>query len=251
MAKSKAEHRKSRNAIIGQELVDLGSAGVGGGGAVATKAGINLLKPIFGRKIAQWITQGALGGGLGGAAHGFGTGLVQEDKRPIKESLKEGLLGGLAGGSLGLAGGKVVQGINAKKLKNLKNTKILRKAETDFYKDYIQQTYVKRRDLGNIEFTQAGLETVSKQPEAGRNFNTLKKDIQNAKYLGEELPNHPRKDGIIKFHKLEKDGQEFLIAERNDGKKYYMSKLKDSSETQPSRVGTELSNNGISPINKN
>lgn len=152
---------------------------------------------------------------------------------------------------LGLVGGKVTQGIKVVQLRKLKDSKVLRKAETDFYKDYIQQTSIKRKDLGNIDFTQAGLETVSKQPEAGRNFSTLKTDVKYAKYIRVELPAHPRNDDIIKYHILEKDNQEFLIGETSDGKKYYMSKIKNGSEVQPSGVDSEPFTNIIPDINKN
>ena len=44
---------------------------------------------------------------------------------------------------------------------------------------------------------------------------------------------------------LEKDGQEFLIGETSNGKKYYMSKMKNGSGGQPSRVASEPSDNII------
>ena len=241
-----AEYRDVRNKNIGKGIVDIGTAfiPIGGGGKIALK-GADLLKPFLGKKIATGVANGAVTGAKAGIIHGGATGIVDEDVNPLVSAAQEGLGGTLFGGALGYGGEKIVQGINARKLKNLTNRKDLRKAETNYYKDYIQQTSVKRKDLGDIDFTQAGLETVSKQPEAGRNFATLKKDIKNAVYKNEELPDHPRNDGIVKFHRLEKDGQDFLIGETAEGKKYYMSKINDELETRPSGGGTNPSNNII------
>lgn len=216
------------------------------------KIGFKALTPLFGKKMAQNIAEGIGGGLVGGVADGAVTGATRgiiEDKNPIvtgaKDALTNGAIGAVGGGLVGGAIGKGIKAYRGNKLKNIEDVKDLRKKESQYYKDYIQQTSLKREDLGQIDFTNAGLETVSKDPQAGRNLSTLKNDIKNAKYLGEELPTHPRNDNIVKFHRLEKDGQEFLIGETSNGKKYYMSKMKDGSGGQPSRVVSEPSDNII------
>jgi len=226
-----------------------------GKGIKAAAWGTKKLTPYLGKKIGQSVAENSIGGAFGGGLMGLTQGFDRTNEHPYIEAAKTGVLGSLmglglgAGASFGL--GKLEQNAVGRKLKNIKDTKTLRKAETGYYKDYIQQTSVKRPDLGNIDFTQAGLETVSKSPESGRNFATLKKDIKNAKYVGTELPNHQRTDNIVKFHKLEKDGQEFLIGETPDGKKYYMSKVKDGISEQPSRAVPKPSDNIIPQSEKN
>ncbi|MBQ4115553.1 hypothetical protein IJD34_09145 [bacterium] len=63
-------------------------------------------------------------------------------------------------------------------MKKIDNLKLLRKKETNFYKDYIQGTKSKHSQIGDIKYTQSGLETVSKQPNAGRDFGSLKKRVK-------------------------------------------------------------------------
>ena len=92
-----------------------------------------------------------------------------------------------------------------------------------YYSDYIQGRNTDS-EIGKIDFTQAGLETVSKQPLAGKNFMSLQKDIKEADYISKELPSHHRDDNIKAFHILKNQNQEFLIGEMDSGNKYYMSK---------------------------
>ena len=237
-------YKQKVNTILTLETMPMGA------GKAATQWGASKLTPFFGKKIAGNIAEGVGAGAVGGGVFGAGNAAI-EGENPVVGGITGVVGGGLSGGLLNSAIGSVARGVKARQLKKIKDTKTLRKAETDFYKDYIQQTSVNRGDLGNIGFTQAGLETVSKQPEAGRNFANLKNDIKNAKYINEELPKHPRNDNIVKFHKLEKDGQEFLIGETSDGNKYYMSKIKDGSDIQPSGVGSEPPNNIVNDISEN
>ena len=239
------ENAKTMAKLYGGAALEIGSAAIPfGAGARAAGTAIKVLKPYLGKKIAQEVGTGLVSGALSGSVFGSGRGLM-EDKNPLLTAAQDMLLGGITGGAIGGAVGKVGKTVAGKKLNKIENLKDLRKAEKNYYKNYIQETKVSRKDIGDIDFTQAGLETVSKQPQAGRNFTTLKNDIKNAKYLGEETLNHPRTDGIVKFHRLEKDGQHFLIGETKNGKKYYMSKIIDDSELRPSRVGSEPSINII------
>lgn len=237
-------YKQKVNTILTLETLPMGL------GKTATQWGAAKLTPFFGKAISKNVAEGVGAGAVGGGVFGAGNAAI-EGENPIVGGITGIVGGGLSGGLLNGAIGGVVRGVKARQLKKIKDTKTLRKAETDFYKDYIQQTSVNRGDLGNIGFTQAGLETVSKQPEAGRNFVNLKNDIKNAKYINEELPKHPRNDNIVKFHKLEKDGQEFLIGETSDGNKYYMSKIKDGSDVQPSGVGSEPPNSIVNDISEN
>ena len=151
-------------------------------------------------------------------------------RNPLETMALDAVIGALGGGAVSGAYGKGVQMVRGSRLRNFiisdKNLKELRKQENNYYKDYIQGTKTKRSDLGDISYTQAGLETVSKKPSAGRYFANLKKDIKTAKYIKEEQPSHIRNDDIIKFYRLEKGNKEFLIAETPSGKKYYMSSMK-------------------------
>ena len=178
MAKSKAEHRKSRNAIIGQELVDLGSAGVGGGGAVATKAGINLLKPIFGRKIAQWITQGALGGGLGGAAHGFGTGLVQEDVNPITQGLIEGGSGAVTGAGIGYGASQIGKNLALSGIRNNVEDALRQQHYFDDYIEGLNNVAVSKQGLSMSDIRALKIGDYG-QKRQGLEYNFIGKNIQN------------------------------------------------------------------------
>lgn len=142
-ARANRDYTDVRNANIGQGVVDIGSAAIGGGGATATKAGVSLLRPLLGKKIALQTTQGLLGGGLGGAAHGFGTGLVQEDVNPFTQSLIEGGIGAVTGGGIGYGLGKAGQKIaynNLFKNDGIGLGRILNDDETKFanyFDDYV------------------------------------------------------------------------------------------------------------------
>lgn len=253
-AERKQYDKELRNYLTKQyagAALEIGSAAIPVGGSAKLASGvIKLAKPYLGKKIAQEVGTGLVSGALSGGVFGAGRGLM-EDKNLIATGLQDATIGGLSGGAIGGVVGKVGKNIAGKNLKKIDNLQELRKAETKFYKNYLQETKVNRNDLGDINFTQAGLETVSKQPQAGRNFATIKNDIKTAKYLRPEKPNHDRIDNIVKFHRLEKDGQQFLIGETKDGNKYYMSKMIDGSEARPIRVGTEPSDNIINDVSKN
>lgn len=129
------EYTDVRNQNIGQGIVDIGTGFIGGGGALATKAGINVLKPYLGKKIAQAVTQGAIGGGLGGLAHGVGTGFVQEDINPVTQGLQEGVLGAAFGGLGGYGLGKIAKGVEKQRiLGNAENAEMLDK----WFSDYVE-----------------------------------------------------------------------------------------------------------------
>lgn len=79
-------------------------------------------------------------------------------------------------------------------------------------------------------------------------MTSLIKEVREAKYIGEELPSHIRKDKTVKFHTLENNQKQYLVAEADNGqKKYYLTKKADGHEARPSRGGAvpSASNNII------
>ena len=234
--------------------LEIGSAAVPGYGG-AKLAGIlaKKLAPKLGRKIAQEIATGTLKGASAGTVEGLGRGL-REDENPLKTAAQDTLTGAVLGSAGGATGGNVERVVRGKELKQIENLKNLRKKETDYYKNYIQGTKTNHHYLGDIKFTQAGLETVSKQPNAGRDLSSLQKDLSNAEYIGFEKPHHKKhgaKDNITGFHKLQNDSKEFLVADTNKDLKYYLSKQKDDIGNRPSRVEPTSSNYIITDFNTN
>jgi len=185
-ARANRDFTDVRNANIGQGIVDIGSAAIGGGGATATKAGVQILRPLLGKKIALQTTQGLLGGGLGGAAHGFGTGLVQEDVNPLTQGLIEGGIGLGTGGAIGLGTGQIGKrlaynnlfkndGIGLGKVLNGDETKFANyfddyvsglKGDPDFITDFSQLPAVGERMLFDNAITNLRLARQGLRPSA-------------------------------------------------------------------------------------
>lgn len=216
-ARADRDYTDVRNANIGQEATELISAGIGGGGATATKVGARLLRPLFGKKIALQTTQGLLGGGLGGAAHGFGTGLVQEDVNPFTQGLIEGGIGLGIGGGIGLGLGQIGKrlaynnlfkndGIGLGKILNGDETKFANyfddyvsglKGDPEFITDFSQLPAVGERTLfdnanTNLRLARQGLRPRATTAEGQYNFigeNAQKADkvaLNNAQKLFNE-----------------------------------------------------------------
>lgn len=148
------EYTDVRNQNIGQGIVDIGTGFIGGGGALATKAGINVLKPYLGKKIAQTVTQGAMGGGLGGLTHGVGTGIVQEDVNPVTQGLQEGVLGAIGGGLGGYGLGKIAKGLEKQRiLGNADNAEML----DNWFSDYVEGITNKTKPLAEYRGLKQGI----------------------------------------------------------------------------------------------
>lgn len=248
------EHLLNQAKNYGGAALEIGSAFVPAyGGPKLVGAVANKLAPKVGRKIAQELASGLLKGASSGTVEGFGRGLI-EDENPFNTAIQDTVSGAIGGLGLGAGGAKAEKGIRGNELKKLNDFKLLRKKETDFYKDYIQKTKSKHPQIGNIEYTQAGLETVSKHPNAGRDFASLKKGIEQAEYLGYEQPYHQKhglKDNIKGFYKLKNKDKEFLIADTSDGAKYYMSKQTGDVSNRPSRVDLTSPNSNITDFTQN
>ena len=220
---SSDDYKQKANLILAAETLPLGL------GKTITQAGANYLRPYLGKAISKGVTEGIGSGFVGGAVEGVGRGFI-EGENPIKTGVNDALIGATVGGlgSAAILGG--VKMFRGNQLRNMPNKtradkKAIRKVAKEYYKDYIQQTNVNRKDLGKIYFGDEGLqETLNHHVKNSQNFLKLKNNIINAEYIGEEVLLHPRKDDIIKFHRLKKDGEEYLIGETSKGKKYYLSK---------------------------
>lgn len=235
---------------FGGAALEIGSAAILIG--VGARLGIGITKalaPKLGKKIAQEIGTGLVSGGLSGAVGGFGQGML-EDKNPVLTSL--------GGGTLGALGGKTVKDVKGNKLSKMLTSsraekRNLRNDGKEFYRDYIQGTSINREDLGTINFDSEGLrETGKQQVKHLSNLKNLKKNIKEAEYITTETPIHPHKN-IKQFHRLRKDGEDFLIAETKNGKKFYIAK--DTENKIPSKdiaAETEYTLDGtINSIPKN
>ena len=248
------EHLLEQAKNYGGAALELGSAFVPGyGGAKVAGTLAKKLAPRLGRKIAKEIATGTLKGASSGTLEGLGRGLL-EDENLLKTAIQDTIVGTASGAGLGMAGANVEKAVRGNNLKKIDDLKLLRKKETDFYKDYIQGTKSRHPQIGDIDYTQSGLETVSKQPNVGRYFDSLKKELNNAEYLDYELPyhkNHGVKDNIRGFHKLKNNNKEFLIADTPDGAKYYMSKQIGDVGNRPSRVEPTSPTNIIPSLQTN
>lgn len=275
--KADEEYKNTRNKNIALGLIDIGVSAIPSGAGAALlktavkkglqKAGKELpnkiirgvmakadgslkIKPVvskIGDKLAETTLNSSIDGAITGALHGSLTAAV-DNKNPIKEGVKDAVTGAAISSLTSFGAGKIIQKAEGKTLKNIENIKELRRAETDYYKNYNQGRSITHPELGKIDFTQAGLETVSRKTELARDYDSLIKEVREAKYIGEELPSHTRKDKTVKFHTLENNQKQYLVAEADNGqKKYYLTKKADGPEARPSRGGAvpSASNNII------
>lgn len=194
------EYRDVRNKAIGKGAVEIGSAliPVGAGAKVATK-GISLLKPVLGRKGAEFVTKGAIGGATAGALHGAGYSAIDEDLNPVQQiagdALGWGTAGMVGGAALG-AGNKVFRNIKAGKLKqaraNKANVKPVEAVEemVNPYTGEVIEAPLKQSVAR--EATPTGL-SVGRKTKPSK----LKSTMQKAGTLPEELNNKPIEYEVI------------------------------------------------------
>jgi hypothetical protein len=108
----------------------------------------------------------------------------------------------------------------------------LRKLVFEYYKNYLQGKYFFHPVLGKILFSRRGIDkfiSSSANKEKLIMVTILTNIVETGRYLGSEEPSHPRKDGIIKFHRINtlvKVGRAFkevslLVAEDRNGKIFY------------------------------
>lgn len=225
-------------------------------GTTATKAIGAKLAPLVGRKIGQNIAQTSGSGLVSGGAYGGIKGLLNENENPAVEALKYGGLGLVGGAAVGGATGAIGKNIAGKNLKKLPTAtradkRTVRTDGKQYYRDYIQDTSIKRNDLGKINFDSVGLgETATQKTKNMVNFPDLKKNIKNAEYIGEEIKEHLDPE-IKKIHRLRNGNEDYLIAETQNGKKYYLSKYNENSfQSTPAETGDALkATNNIIPDN--
>lgn len=229
-------YRQTRNLNIGKGIIDIGTAfvPVGGVGKLGLK-GAQALTPALGKKLSQEIASGAIAGSKAGVIHGGATGLIDENINPLTQGAIEGGIGLGLGGGLGLAGGQIVKGVKARKLRKSKTNdlskeeiKKLRDDARSFYDDYIKGTSVTRDDLGKIHFGNAGInEQVSKGLHNANVIPDLKKQIKTGKKQQKPRNDYERED-IKQFHiidnKINNKNIEYQIAEDTRGNKYYFAK---------------------------
>src|SRR5699024_11183291 len=130
------------------------------------------IKPVvskIGDKLAETTLNSSIDGAITGALHGSLTAAV-DNKNPIKEGVKDAATGAAISSLTSFGAGKIIQKAEGKTLKNIENIKELRRAETDYYKNYNQGRSITHPELGKIDFTQAGLETVSRKTELARDY---------------------------------------------------------------------------------
>lgn len=113
------------------------------------------------------------------------------------------------------------------------DTDALRVAAVQWYRDNLQgKTPAHSKDIGDISFTGKGRKEVahfSADPDKLKLLPALREIIEQGEYIKEEQPNHPRKDGIVKFHLIEADvkmgGKLFRVlvevGEDKSGNKFY------------------------------
>jgi hypothetical protein len=83
--------------------------------------------------------------------------------------------------------------------------KELRKLAFEYYKNNLQGKYFLNLQLGKILFSRRGIDKFISS-SANRDklimVSVLSKIIELGEYVGSEKPTHERKDGIIKFHRI-------------------------------------------------
>ena len=225
---------------IGLAALEIGSALIPFSGEAKLGAGITkVLAPKIGRAIAKEVGKGAArgtySGGVTGSIKGLGEGL-ENDKNLIATTIEGGLtgaaLGGIFGAGIGIASGKGIQMYKGLKLKDFKpidnmtkeERKEFRKFAKEYYQDYLQDTDVYNKNLGKIMFTAKGAkETISKNPNMSKDFPLLRNDVKNAKYISTNELYKQRKDKYKKFYKFEGENKIYIIAEDENGYKFYLS----------------------------
>lgn len=237
--KAEEEYKKIRNKNIAHAVIDIGTAAIPAvkGVKIASKIAEKMV-PVIGKKLSAALANGVINGAKNGAIHGALSNSV-DGKNPLTGAIKEGAGGAIAGGAMSYGAGKLIQKGAGKELHAINDIKALRKAEASYYKNYIQGRSTKLGGFGTMQYTKAGLETVSKRMDAGRNLDTLMQDIKKSKYIKPEPPAHPRRDDIVQFHRFENKNQEFLIAESKDGGKNIICQVLKMAQKHV-RVGTEL-----------
>lgn len=87
--------------------------------------------------------------------------------------------------------------------------------------------------LGKIDFDSTGVrENYKQKPKNMVNYPKLKENIKNAEYIWPEPKEHEI-EGIKQIHRLRNGNEDYLIAETNNGKKFYISRPADLQKAAP------------------
>lgn len=116
-----------------------------------------------------------------------------------------------------------------------------------YYKEKYQGKKFHNPNLNNILFSRTGfdkLKTNSADINKLKAIPALKDIIEKGDYIGEEQPSHERKDGIIKFHRInhdvslagKKENMSVLIGEDRQGNRFYNLNNKTYTAENSSRV---------------
>jgi hypothetical protein len=237
------EHLLEQAKNYGGAALELGSAFVPGyGGAKVAGTLAKKLAPTVGRKIAKEIATGTLKGASSGTVEGLGRGLL-EDENLLKTAIQDTIVGTTLGAGLGMAGANVEKFVRGNKLRkidsieclNQAQIKNLRKDATNYYDDYIKVTTVKRKDMDDIYFGNAGIgELRSKSLHNVGILPDLKKQIQTGTKKSSQY-DYDREDisgfDIIENSKKGKTYEYQIANDKANGNKFYM--VKDTTKTDP------------------
>lgn len=111
--------------------------------------------------------------------------------------------------------------LTGKELGSYKSIKELRQKAVDYYKNNLQGTTVKNKNLGSVLFSGKGLRKfiASSADEVKlKMILAIPSIIEKGEYSGAEKPSHTRTDSIVKFHRI---GMKVFLG----GKKYRASVL--------------------------
>lgn len=141
-----------------------------------------------------------------------------------------------------------------------KDLKELRKIAADFYKENLQGKTVEKEGLGSIRLSRKGLKefmSFSSDRDKILSLPKIEEIIKTGKVGVEEVPKHPRKDGIVAFIPIDNtisiNGKvkpvEVLIAKDNRGNLFYDLFLDNKRNRRTSLQGAKsLGDSAVSDI---
>lgn len=108
----------------------------------------------------------------------------------------------------------------------------IRKNGLEYYKSNLQGKKFNNKELGDVLFSRVGLNKLNSNSADINKIKAipaLKDIIETGEYQGTEDLKHPRKDGIVKFHRInqnvsidgKKENMSVLIGEDRDGNRFY------------------------------
>ena len=261
------EHILEQAKNYGGALLEIGSAAVPGyGGAKLAGTVAKKIAPKVGRKIAQEIATGTLKGASSGTVEGLGRGLL-EDENPLKTAIQDTITSATLGAGLGTVGANVQKAVRGNKFRkidsiedfNQAQIKNLRKDATNYYDDYIKGSSVKRKDMDDIYFGNAGfkelksksLHNVNILPDLKKQIKTGTKKTSKYDYDREDISGFD----IIENSKNGKTYEYQIANDKVNGNKFYMVKDITKTDSFPTNwnqhPGSKKSPSNIIPSSQN